>query len=145
MLIDFTKVDAEEKSFTLLEEGKHVLKVTNCEKSFTKNNNEVFKFTFEDKDGNKVWDDLIFTEKTLNRVKKYFSNLGLNVEGKFDYQPEDTIGCFMNAELTIESYVDRNGNSKKKNAINIWGSEKYSVTKKAPVKKVVEDTEEVPF
>lgn len=146
MLIDFTKIDDSEVSYELLAEGKHLLKVTKCEEKQSNNGNEFWSITYEDKEGQKVFDSLFFTEKTLNRVKKCFSNLGLDVSGSAEYTTDDIIGLYMNAYVKIEDYVDKNGNKKQKNTIDLWQSEKYqSTAKKAPAKPKVEDTEEEPF
>lgn len=146
MLIDFNKVSDEEQTFELLNEGKHLLKVEKVEEKMSSKGNPYWAITYIDKDQNKVWDNLAFTEKTLNRVKKCFSNLGLDVNGQFDYNADDLIGLYMNAEVKIEDYVDNNGNKKQKNTIDLWQSEKYqTTTKKAPAKPKVEDTEEEPF
>lgn len=147
MLIDFSTISEEQVVYELLPEGQTLLKVVDCKKDTTKNGNEVWNFTYENKEGSRVWDGLVFTPKTLNRVKKCFSNLGLDVSGKFDYQPEDTIGLYMNAYVQIEDYVDKNGSKKQKNTIDLWQSEKYqSTTKKAPAKPKVEETEgDLPF
>lgn len=144
MKIDFTKVSDEEMTFELLNEGKHVLKVTKCEEKTSDKGNDFWAITYEDKDKTRVYDNLFFTEKTLNRVKKCFSNLGLDIDGEFDYAPEDILGLYMNAYIKIEEYVDKNGNKKQKNVIDLWQSEKY-VSKKAAAKKVVEETAEEPF
>ena len=148
MKIDFTKVSDEETSFELLNEGKHLLKVTKCEEKTSDSGKDFWAITYEDKDGTKIWDNLFFTEKTLNRVKKCFSNLGLDVEGEFDYTPEDILGLYMNAEIKIEEYVDKNGNKKQKNTIDLWQSEKYQGSAKKTTKKAVEnviDKDEIPF
>lgn len=148
MLIDFTKVSDEEMTFELLNEGKHLLKVTKCESKTSNNGNEFWSITYEDKDGNKVFDSLFFTEKTLNRVKKCFSNLGLDISGEFDYAPDDILGLYMNAEIKIEDYIDKNGNKKQKNTIDLWQSEKYQKTGKKATKKESEpiaEDDEIPF
>lgn len=147
MLIDFTKVSDDEMTYELLNEGKHLLKVTKCEPKTSEKGNEFWAITYEDKDGTKIWDNLFFTEKTLNRVKKCFSNLGLDIAGSFDYAPDDIIGLYMNAEIKIEEYVDKNGNKKQKNTIDLWQSEKYQAkAKKATPKKVeVVDEDSIPF
>ena len=147
MLIDFTKVSDEEMTFELLNEGKHLLKVTKCEPKTSEKGNEFWAITYEDKDKNRVFDNLFFTEKTLNRVKKCFSNLGLDISGEFDYTPDDILGLYMNAEIKIEDYVDKNGNKKQKNTIDLWQSEKYVSGKKQAPKKVEEEIneDEIPF
>ena len=148
MLIDFRTISDEEQTFELLNEGKHLLKVTKCEPKTSNNGNEFWSITYEDKDGNKVFDSLFFTEKTLNRVKKCFSNLGLDINGEFDYAPDDILGLYMNAEIKIEDYVDKNGNKKQKNTIDLWQSEKYQAkAKKTAPKKIetVEEDDSIPF
>ena len=147
MRIDFSKVDDSEVTYELLNEGKHLLKVTKCEPKTSNNGNEFWSITYEDKDGNRVFDSLFYTEKTLNRVKKCFSNLGLDVTGSADYTPDDIIGLYMNAEIKIEDYTDKNGATKQKNTIDLWQSEKYVSGKKQAPKKVEEvvDTDEIPF
>lgn len=148
MKIDFTKISDEETTYELLNEGKHLLKVVSCEEKTSNNGNEFWFITYKDKEGQKVFDSLFFTEKTLNRVKKCFSNLGLDIDGEFDYSPDDILGLFMNAEIKIEDYVDKNGNKKQKNTIDLWQSEKYAKsTKKAAPKKGEEEIndDDIPF
>lgn len=148
MLIDFTKVSDDEMTFELLNEGKHLLKVAKVEEKTSDKGNEFWAITYEDRDGTKVWDNLFFTEKTLNRVKKCFSNLGLDIAGSFDYAPDDIIGLYMNAEIKIEDYVDRNGNKKQRNVIDLWQSEKMQTKSKKTVKKEPEpiaEEDEIPF
>ena len=145
MLINFKNVSDEETVFELLPEGKALLKVIKCEEKQSAKGNTYWAITYQDKDGTNVYDNLAFTEKTLNRVKKCFSNLGLDVSGSAEYTTDDIIGLYMNAYVKIEDYVDKNGNKKQKNAIDLWRSEKYqSTVKKAPAKPKVEDTED-PF
>lgn len=146
MLLDFSKISDEEVTYELLTEGKHLLKVTSCEVKESSKGNSFWSLVLEDKEGTRVYDSIFFTEKVLNRVKKYFSNLGLDVSGEADYTPDDIRGLYLNAEVKIEDYTDNNGNTKQKNIIDIWRSEKYQGTaKKASAKPKVEDTEEVPF
>jgi len=149
MKIDFRTISDEEVSYELLSEGLHLLKVVKVEEKTSNNGNEFWFITYQDKEGTKVWDSLFFTEKTLNRVKKCFSNLGLDVSGEADYLADDIVGLYMNAYVQIEDYVDKNGNKKQKNTINLWQSEKYQApAKKEPVKPKVEEKvgdAEMPF
>lgn len=143
MLIDFTKISMEENTFETLAEGKYIVKCTNCESKVSRNTgNEFWSVTYETKDGDKIFDKVFFTEKCLNRVKKLFHTLGLDVETKIEYTPEDIIGCYMNADVSIEEY-DYNGTTRKKNVINLWRCEPYTV-KKTTTKKV-ENIDEIPF
>ena len=142
MLINFNEVSDEEVTFELLPEGNYTLKVEKCEEKMSSKGNPYWAITYVDKEGNKVFDNLSFTEKTLNRVKKCFKVLGLDVEGSFDYEPSDVIGCYMNADVSIEEY-DYNGTTRKKNVINLWQCEPYTAKKVA--KKKVEELEDLPF
>lgn len=145
MRLDFTKISDEEVTFELLPEGKHVLKVEKVEEKTSSKGNDFWAITFVDKDDNRIFDNIFFTDKTLNRVKKMFKILGLDVDGTFDYQPDDLLGCYINAEVLIESYT-YNGVEKQKNAIDLWNSEPYTAKAKSkPKKEVEEELESLPF
>ena len=51
--------------------------------------------------------------------------LGLNVDGAFDYNPNDIIGRTFCAYLTIEDYIDKYGKKRQRNNIDIWRSEPF--------------------
>ena len=145
MRLDFTKISDEEVVYELLPEGKHVLKVEKVEEKTSNKGNNFWAITFVDKDGTRVFDNIFFTDKTLNRVKKMFKCLGLDVDGTIDYQPDDLVGCYINAEILIKDYV-YNGVAKQKNTIDLWYSEPYSAKAKAkPKKEEVEEDLELPF
>ena len=123
MLIDFTKVSDEPTTFEILPEGIYNVVVTDIQrKTSEKSGNEYWAITFWTEDRAKIFDNLVFTEKTLNRVKKMFKNLSLPVDGAFDYEPADLIGRKMVAAVLIEEYTDRQGSTKQKNTIDVWAS-----------------------
>ena len=145
MRLDFSKISDEPTTYELLPEGLTLLKVTDCEQTQTQKGNEMWKFIYQDKEERKIYENLVFSEKTLNRVKKTFSNLGLDVSGTAEYTPDDVIGLYMNAYLLIEDY-EYNGKKGQKNTIDIWQSEKANVGgAKKEIKKVVEDDDTAPF
>lgn len=144
MRLDFTKISDEEVVYELLAEGKHILKVEKAEEKMSDKGKLYWAITFIDKDNLKVFDNLYFTEKTQNRVKKMFKVLGLDVNGVFDYQPDDIIDRYMNAEIIIETYTDRSGKEKQKNSIDLWNCEPYDSKAKPKPKKEVEE-ELLPF
>ena len=127
MKIDFSKVSDEPTTYELIPEGLTLLKVVECEQTETSKGNEMWKFIYQDREEHKIYDNLVFTDKTLNRVKKTFSNLGLDVSGSFDYQPDDVVGLYMNAYVLIEDY-EYNGKKGQRNTIDIWQSEKAKVS-----------------
>lgn len=146
MLINFTKVSDEEVTYELLAEGRYILEVDKVEEKTTNNGNDYWLITYKTEDNQKVFDSLFFTDKTLNRVKKCFKCLGLDVDGEFDYDPDDIVGCKMNGSVIIEDYTDKNGNQKQKNTLNLWDCEAIPVSKKKKVvKATAADDEEIPF
>lgn len=122
MQIDFTKVSDEPTTFELLQEGSYYVTVSDCQEKESSKGNPYWAITFLTEEGNKIFDNLVFTENTFNRVKKMFKNLGLNVNGTFDYSPEDILGLNMTAKVLIEEYTDKSGNLKQKNVIDVWES-----------------------
>ncbi len=123
MEIDFTQVSDEPMEFELLPEGKYVLLVSDVKERTSSKDNLYWAITFSTEDRTKVFYNLTFTEKTYNQVKKMFKNLGLNVNGTFDYQPHDLLGTSMYAHILIENYKDKNGVDKQKNTIDLWNSD----------------------
>lgn len=123
MLIDYTKISDEPTTFEILPEGNYNVVVADVQrKTSEKSGNEYWAITFWTEDRAKIFDNLVFTDKTLNRVKKMFKNLGLPVDGAYDYEPADLIGRKMVAAVLIEEYTDRQGTTKQKNTIDVWTS-----------------------
>lgn len=148
MLLNLKDVEMEETTYSLLPEGTYDVKVTSCEEKTSSKGNVFWNLTYETSNGDKIYDNIYFTEKTLNRVKKLFHTLGLDVDSENDYQPEDLIGCYMKAAITVETYTDKSGNDKQKNVIDLWNCEPLTLKKtKKSVKKEVEedDSDEIPF
>lgn len=141
MRIDFTQVSDEPMEFELLPEGKYVLLVSDVKENISSKGNLYWAITFFTEDRKKVFYNLTFTEKTYNQVKKMFKNLGLDVNGTFDYQPHDLLGTFMYASVLIEDYTDKNGVNKQKNTIDLWNSESLSDDDSEELIK----SEEIPF
>lgn len=145
MLINFKNVSDEETVFDVLPEGQYNVKVVSCEEKTSTKGNSYWAIKYETANGDTIFDNLVFTEKTFNRVKKLFKTLGLDVEGEFDYKPSDIIDCYMKAEVLIESYTDKTGKERTKNVIDLWNCESLKATKKAPKKVVKEESDELPF
>lgn len=132
MLLDFTKISEEEVTYEVLPEGSYTVTVDKVEeKRSERTGNLYWSIQYKTDDDAIIFDNLVFTDKTLNRVKKLFHLLGLDVSGEFNYEPSDLVGRGMVASVLIEEYTDRNGNDKKKNSIDLW--------------RCTESTEEIPF
>lgn len=137
--LDLTKVVEEEKTFELLPEGNYTLTVENVEEKQSSKGNEFWsiEFSVAENGKKKIWDSLYFTDKTLNRVKKYFSCLGVDTSKVKTYLPIDIIGKSFTGAVFIEDYVAKDGTSKQKNSIDIWNSSELSNADK--------DAAELPF
>jgi len=126
MKINFNKVSDEESSFELLEEGMYLAKIVKIEEKESKSGNDMWAITFETEDEQKVFDYLVFTEKTLNRVKKYYSLCGFDF-GKIgdEYEPEtdDLLNKQMKISVTIEDYTNGQGVKKQSNKIDLFRCE----------------------
>lgn len=138
MSINWDNVSTEQTGYEPLPEGNYDLFVEKCEEDITKNGNTCFNFTFivEGKK-RKVFDTLYLTEKALNRFKKASSCLNVELKGEYQPKAEDYIGKQCNASLIITSYIDKNGQTKQKNEINWWNSQKKE-------DKII-GTDEIPF
>lgn len=128
MLIDYTKISDEQTIYELLPEGLRTMTVTEAEQKTSNKGNIFWALTLQDFEENKIFDNIYFTKKTLNSVKRYMKILGLDVDGAYDYKPKDIIGCSFNAYLLIEDYTDKNGKDKQRNSVDIWNSEPYTTT-----------------
>ena len=125
--VDMTGVpDAEEGNFDPIPSGDYRAQVDKVESKNDKNGNEYFNVKFKviggEFAGKVIWDNVFFTEKSLPRLKLIASRL-LDIKplGKINI----TEDMFTNQTCIItviqEDYVDKEGNSKRKNAIPFSG------------------------
>ena len=129
--INLDVADDSQKTFTPLAEGEYKVTVEKCEEDVTKNGNPVFNFTLALENGRKVFDNLIFTPKTANRVKKVNSCFGLATSGDVEIAPTDYIGKSCIVKLFIEDYPAKDGTTKQKNTVDWWNSKAIETKKEA--------------
>ena len=101
----------------LVPEGEYTLKVIDAEEGFSQAGNEmlkpVFRVLFEDgSEGPKVYENLVFSEKTKWRVDQFVAACGKHPgKGvKFDLFPAMIFGWTCRAKLKIETYNGKDRN-----------------------------------
>lgn len=126
MKINFNKVSDEESVFELLPEGLYDATISKVEPKESSSGNEMWAITFDvDGEDSKVFDYLVFTEKTLNRVKKYYSLIGFDFSAigeDYEPEPEDLLDKSIKIAVTVEDYV-KNGQTKQSNKIDLFRCE----------------------
>jgi len=125
MKIDFSKFD-EATDFTPLPEGKYLCVLANVEETTTKETSQpLWKLKFRviegEFEGRAIFDNMVFTEKAMKRVKLMCSRLGLDVSKEIDLVPSMIQG--KNVVITVEvgEYEDSNGKKKPKNVVPFAG------------------------
>ena len=122
--IDFAKVD-DVHDFKPLPEGKYLCRLDNVEEASTKNGDEMWKLRFEvtsgENKGRYIFDNLVFTNAAMKRVKLVCSRLGLDVGGELDLKPEMLMERTAVVEVTTEDYEDEHGNTKERNVVPFAG------------------------
>ncbi len=124
--IDFNNVD-DVQEFTPLPDGKYLCRVEKVEESSTQNGDEMWKLRFVVESGphrgRYIFDNMVFSDAAMKRVKLICSRLGFNVSGELDVTPSLIRGrrCHLTAET--EEYEDHEGNTKRRNVVPFAGYE----------------------
>lgn len=142
-IVNFEEVD-DATDFSPLPDGKYVCVINDIEKTVTKSNDEMWKLKFEVCNGTYkgriIYDNMIFSEKALPRVKAICLNMGVDVSGELDLQPDMLRGQEVCIEVFEDEYHDRDGKAKKKNSVPYSG---YSVAGNISSEVVTDD--DIPF
>ena len=122
--VDFTHVE-DVQDFSPIPAGKYLCKLVEIEEATTQYGDEMWKMRFQviqgKHTGRYVFDNLVFSEAALKRVKLICSRLGLNVSGELDLTPsmlKDRM-CFLTVQT--ESYEYDEGNEKNRNVVPFAG------------------------
>jgi len=125
--IDFTKIE-DAHDFTPLPDGKYLCKLSEIEESETQNGDEMWKLRFEviqgDSIGRLIFDNLVFSEAALKRVKLICSRLGVDTSGEVDLTPDTLKNHECLISVLTEEYEDNEGNPKKRNVVPFAGYER---------------------
>jgi len=141
--LDLSNVkDEQNTGFTPLPEGNYTLTVEQCEEKTSIKGTDYWsiEYSVKGEDKKKIFDSLYFTEKTLNRVKHFFNVLGLDTTQEITYLPLDIIGKKINVDLKIRTYIDKNGQERETNEVDIWSAEPVKTSSK-PRKDIIDEDE----
>ena len=75
-------------------------------------------------EGRKIFDNMVFSEKALKRVKLICSRLGLDVSGELDLTPDMLKGRACLVTVETQEYVNDEGRNKKRNVVPFAGYER---------------------
>jgi len=144
--IDFTKIE-DAQDFSPIPDGKYLCKLIEIEESETQNGDEMWKLRFEvaqgDHAGRLIFDNLVFSEAAMKRVKLICSRLGVDTSGEIELTPEMLKNRECLISVLTEEYEDSEGNPKKRNVVPFAG---YERVKAAETEKQGGESEErLPF
>ena len=146
--IDFSKVE-DVQDYTPLADGKYLCKLSEVEESETQYGDEMFKLRFEvvqgEHTGRIIFDNMVFSEAAMKRVKLICSRLGLDVSGEIDVKPSMLEGRKCYVSVITEEYEDSEGKTKKRNVIPFAGYERAEGTEGADSKVDSGDSSDMPF
>lgn len=126
MIINWDNIDKNEvEQSLLLAPGDYLMEVESIENKKTKTGCDMWSMKLRPVDEKHkkrcVWDNLVFTQKALPRVKMFFSRAGIELKGEVDLYPSMIIGKKIVAEVEIEEYSTSSGQAKKRNIIPFAG------------------------
>ena len=125
--INFDKID-DVQDYTPLPEGTYICRIAEVEETTTKHGDEMWRLRLAvltgPHQGRYIFDNMVFSNAALKRVKLICSNLGLDVVGELDLQPSLIKGRTCRVTADIEEYEDKEGNTKMRNVVPFDGYEK---------------------
>jgi hypothetical protein len=122
--IDFNTVD-DVQDFSPIPNGKYLCRVAEVEEAATQHGDEMWKLRFVVESGPHrgrcIFDNLVFSDAALKRVKLICSRLGLDVSRELDLTPSLIKGrtCYVTVET--EEYEDHEGRTKRRNVVPFAG------------------------
>ena len=146
--IDFANVD-DVQDFSPLPDGEYLCRLAEIEEASTHAGDEMWKLKFEVADGEYagryIFDNMVFSEAALKRVKLICSRLGIDVSGEVELTPSMLEGATCIIRTEIEEYEDNEGRTKRRNVVPFAGYERAdnAVSASAPASDLSE--EKLPF
>jgi len=122
--IDFNRVD-DVQDFSPLPDGRYLCRLAEVEEAATQYGDEMWKLRFVVESGphrgRYIFDNMVFSDAALKRVKLICSRLGLDVSQELDLTPALIKGrsCYVTVET--EEYEDYEGNTKQRNVVPFAG------------------------
>lgn len=122
--VNFGDVD-DAQDFSPAPAGKYPMVVDSIEVRESSGGDEQWALTLLIADGEfegrKVWDNLTFSPKGVNRVKIAYKAAGYETDHERNCKPKDLEGKAMLVDVVVESYVANDGTEKKRNKVTYAG------------------------
>jgi hypothetical protein len=122
--IDFSKVQ-DAQDFSPLPKGRYLCRIAEIEESMTMARDDMWKVKFEVQDDEfkrrYLYDNLVFNEIGLRRIKLLCSKLGLDMSGEIDLEPTMLLDKECVVEIDVEQYEDNFGKPKARNKVLFAG------------------------
>ena len=132
------------EQFAPLPVGRYLCHVVEVEEARTKYGDEMWKLRLVveagPQRGRYIFDNLVFSDAAMKRVKLVCSRLGLDVAGEIDLEPSAIQGRRCYVTVGIEEYQDQEGTSRRRNVVPFAGYDSAEVQGEA-----VEDDDPLPF
>lgn len=132
--VDFTKVD-DVQDFTPIPDGKYPCRLADIEEARTHSGDEMWRMRFQVAEGPHagriVFDNLVFSDAAMKRVKLICSRLGIDVSGELDLEPGMLKGRTCLLTVQTEEYEDNEGRPRKRNVVPFAGYERSDGPAKA--------------
>ncbi|MCP4662410.1 MAG: DUF669 domain-containing protein [bacterium] len=124
MRIDFTQVNDVDE-FSPIPDGEHVVHVSDIETDVTRGGDEMWKLRLQveggEFDGRLLFDNMVFSQKAMSRVKLICASFGLDVSGTIDLDPSMLLEKRALVTTYQEEYEDDRGQRKVTNRIPFDG------------------------
>lgn len=125
--IDFNNVD-DVQDFSPLPDGKYLCRVAEVQVSATQYGDEMWKLRFVVEQGPHrgrfLFDNLVFSNAAMKRVKLICSRLGLDVSRELDLTPALIEGRSCSVTVETEDYEDTEGHPRRRNVVPFAGYER---------------------
>jgi len=132
--IDFSTVD-DVLSFLPIPTGEYNCRLVDIEIDRTRAGDEMWRLRLRVEEGEfsgrLLFDNLVFSQKALPRVKLVCDCCGLSVEGVLDLTPSMLLEKCVTASTYQETYFDEEGREKVRNTIRFDGYSSPQVTDNA--------------
>ena len=128
--IDFKNIE-DAQDYEPIPEGDYTCSIANVEEASTKNGDEMWKLKLEviegDHEGRFLFDNLVFSDAAMKRVKFVCSRLGVDVSGEMNLTPDVLLERVCKVTTTVQEYEDEKGVRKYRNAVPFTGYEKVDL------------------
>lgn len=99
--LDFSNVSTREP----LEEGIYEMVIEKVEEKVSTTGKDMLLVTFKEPESEKlVWENYLFQENCLWKLKELLDAVGLDTSGPIDFEPEDLVGQVVNCTVIQEEY-----------------------------------------